>query len=601
LSLPGPLLVASFSSDGGLLVTTSSVAPSGDQEAGQARAHLWDVRSGELLSELTGHQHDVWLVAFSFDGRSIATAPGSRQWRSIVTAPREAPTGGFVAAVGEPMRPPLDCTTVRIWDAGRRELATLNHSGVVLNVAFSPIGDRIVTTFGGQEEVVTPTSPVTAALWQWDKHKNAAHKLANLDGHRGDIQSIEFSSDGQKIATASKDGTVRLWNAATGKNIGVLGEHGGVVSRASFSPDDGRVVTASADGKARVWDLAKRDEPIIFEGHGEAVVSAEFSPRGDTILSASNHSVRLWEARTGKELAVFSGHGKAIAAANFSPDGTRVLTASYDGTARLWSIKSNQVIAVLKGYVNPALEFRPSDGLSGTIGTAYPTRRTLAIFSRDGRRIVTVLPGNSAFDDNFAQLWDGTGRSIAVLNPGPQVSSAIFSANGSRLATTSWDHTLRLWDTETGALVGTIRGHDGDFGDAAFSPDGRELVTGSWDHTARVWRTFPSIDELVAFAKTKVARCLMPEERSQFFLDEESLPSWCIEMRKWPYDTMEWRQWLASGRVGEPPRIKTTPLVAAQKSTAPGTEATPHVIPPAAKPPTASKLPATPRSFSGHL
>src|SRR5262249_45127097 len=156
--------------------------------------------------------------------------------------------------------------------------------------------------------------------------------------------------------------------------------------------------------------------------------------------------------------------------------------------------------------------------MSGTTGAPYPTTKTVAIFSPDSNRIATILPGNTVFDDHFAQLWNGhSGEAIAVLEA--NVSNVAFNGNGLRGATTSWGPKLRLWDSNSGAELGVFDGHNGDFADVAFGANG-QLLTASWDHTARLWPMFSTTMELVEFAKMKALRCLTKEERSRFFLDE---------------------------------------------------------------------------------
>jgi WD40 repeat protein len=139
------------------------------------------------------------------------------------------------------------------------------------------------------------------------------------------------------------------------------------------------------------------------------------------------------------------------------------------------------------------------------------------------------------------------------------VRSAAFSPDGKRIVTASWDHTARLWDVATGRQLGEFRGHKSWVESAAFSPDGGRIVTAFDDKTARIWIIFSNTQGLVSRSEGDVPRCLTQEQRKAFFLPPEP-PAWCIEMEKWPYETPEWKQWLADKRAG-----KSTPLPAPPK------------------------------------
>jgi dipeptidyl aminopeptidase/acylaminoacyl peptidase len=137
------------------------------------------------------------------------------------------------------------------------------------------------------------------------------------------------------------------------------------------------------------------------------------------------------------------------------------------------------------------------------------------------------------------------------------VSSAAFSPDGQRIVTASADKTARIWDAATGKPIGELRGHDSAVRSAAFSPDGKRIVTASFDKTARIWDVFANTQALVSAAKAAVPRCLTTVQRKGFFLPPEP-PPWCIEMEKWPYNTPEWKQWLADVRLGKHPALPAT-------------------------------------------
>jgi hypothetical protein len=157
-------------------------------------------------------------------------------------------------------------------------------------------------------------------------------------GHDLVVNSAAFSPDGSRIVTASQDNTARIWDAASGKEIAVLGGHKEPVNSAAFSPDGSRIVTASQDHTARIWDATSAKEIAVLRGPGDHTVeSAAFSPDGSRVVTASlDLTARIWDAGSAKEITVLRGHEDFVTSAAFSPDGSRIVTASLDNTARIW-------------------------------------------------------------------------------------------------------------------------------------------------------------------------------------------------------------------------------------------------------------------------
>jgi WD40 repeat protein len=408
----------------------------------------------------------------------------------------------------------------------------------VRSAAFSPDGRRIVTASGDK----------TARLWDAETGKPVGEELA---GHDHYVYSAVFNPGGDRILTASWDKTARLWDAE-GKPIKELNEHSAAVRSAAFSPDGRRIVTASDDKTARLWD-AETGQPIgePLTGHEGDMYSAAFSPDGRRIITASwDRTVRLWDAESGKAIGEpFRGHQETVYSAAFSPDGRRIITASWDRTVRQWSTETGKPIG------------EPLNGHSiGVYSVA---------FSPDGQRIVT------ASGDHTARLWDAEGKPIGEpLRHGDHVWSVVFSPTlpaaqkpkrglltqlfgldkdeepvDGLIVTASLDKTARLWDLK-GRPIGELKGHKGAVYSAAFSPDGQRIVTASGDHTARLWAIFPRSQKLIDLTKTVVPRCLTGAQRENLYLSPLP-PSWCIEMKKWPYHTQTWKDWLAARRTGK--------------------------------------------------
>jgi WD40 repeat protein len=177
-------------------------------------------------------------------------------------------------------------------------------------------------------------------------------------------------------------------------------------------------------------------------------------------------------------------------------------------------------------------------------------------FSPDGRHVVT------ASLDSTARIWDAAvGRQIAVLKGHEAaVGGASFSPDGRRIMTEASDSTIRIWDAATAGQVAVLEAESGVA--LAFGPNAKSVVKmGLLDrgtHPIRVWRVFSNTHDLVDDTKNVVPRCLTREQREGAFLDPTP-PAWCIEMKKWPYQTQEWKDWLRYTRTNDSPPLPDTP------------------------------------------
>ena len=341
--------------------------------------------------------------------------------------------------------------------------------------------------------VADPSDPVTArqlavAAWRVYPTDQASSAMVTLlteqqqDGTLPitDVNGVAFSPDGKLLATADSDGTVRLWNPATGQAISAAlrvdpGSLNGV-NGVAFSPDGKLLATADSDGTVSLWNPAT-GRPAASPLHADAsgiggVLGVAFSSNGTLLASAdADGVVRLWDPATGRPAgsitpANFDGGLEEVA---FSPDG-KLATADGDDTAQLWNATTGRPIGTTLTTSNSG----------DTAGVA---------FSPDGKLLA------SADTVGTVQLWNpAAGRRVGILPVGLDggVQAVAFSPDGKLLASADTSGMVQVWDLVTGRAVGVPfpadTGSQGGVNEVAFSPDGTLLASADNDGTVRLWR-----------------------------------------------------------------------------------------------------------------
>jgi WD40 repeat protein len=390
---------------------------------GDATVHLWNVRTRTPIGDpLTGHTGMVNGLEFSLDGTVLATASYDR--------------------------------TVRLWDVARRRpigAPMTGHTSTVTSIAFSLDGHLLVTG----------SADGTLRIWDTAGRTAVGEPMA---GHTGPITAVALSPDGTTAATASNDKTVRLWNVATRAQLGdPLTGHASVTNGVAFSPDGRLLASTSGDKTVRLWNVANR-APVgaPLTGHTNVTYGVAFSPDGATLASSSwDKTVRLWDTTSGRQLGTpLTGSTSSVFNITFNPDGSALAGGDSDGSTLVWSLR-------------------------GPLMPAHADAVYAVALSPDGRVLGT------AADDRTVRLWTTTTHkpvAAPITGHTAEVRAMAFSPHGGILATGSWDGTLRLWETATRAPLGTpLTGHVDWVRGLAFSPDGRLVATAGMDMTVRLW------------------------------------------------------------------------------------------------------------------
>jgi WD40 repeat protein len=324
----GAVRQVAFSADGGRVVSA----------AADGSVRYWDARTAAGDGVLRGHTTFAYSVAFLPDSERVASAGWdgtARVWhattgrqesvlnhgdRAIVTAVAAHPAGRLLATRRRGW--------VVLWDlASGQELhrwAAPSHPWQDTRLAFSPRGDLLATGCGGGEVRI------------WDVDSRA--EWAVLRGHPAEVRDLAFSPDGRWLVSAVEidDKTVRVWDLATRECVRVLSGHTNSVYALAFSPDGRLLASGSTDGTARLWDTTSWREVAALK-HGTNVYGLAFTPTGTRLAcGCADNLIHLWDVETHQSVAELRGHAAYVHALAFSPDGSRLASASGDSTVRVW-------------------------------------------------------------------------------------------------------------------------------------------------------------------------------------------------------------------------------------------------------------------------
>jgi eukaryotic-like serine/threonine-protein kinase len=438
---------AAFSPDGQRLA-------SGSQDT---TVRIWDCATGKELLSLRGHSGSVESLAFSPDGKRLASATNQgeeRIWDTATGKQLSAHKAQFCSRLrvafgpdGRRLASAHSGDSVMIWDdylpADRPEL---KDTGWPLDLAFSRDGRRLAST---DEKVVK--------IWDIE----SGGKPISLKGHAAQVWSLAFSPDGDRLASGSLDGAIKLWEV-TEKEVFSLGSPPGYGESWQVTGDQ-RMPFESYNKVVNIWDPASGEELEFVKYHSHWVTGLASSPDGQRLASGSmDGTVRIRDAATDRELFSLKGHGGPVSCVTFSRDGKRLASSSMDGTVKIWDIAIGRV------------QFT----LSGRAGPAY-----YAAFDPDSRSLAS---GNM---NGSVKIWDcSTGKELFSLTGHvAPVTRVAFSPDGLRLASGSDDNTVKIWNSATGKELFSLKGHTGFVTSLAFSPDGQRLASGSRDHTVKIW------------------------------------------------------------------------------------------------------------------
>jgi WD40 repeat protein len=346
--------------------------------------------------------------------------------------------------------------------------------------------------------VTTETAPATAEV------KDAAGPVFRLEGHSVDVSTVAFSPDGKRLASASQR-EVKLWDAATGKELFSRPVVGTNVYGLAFSPD-GQTLAFGVSHDVKILDTATGKELLWIRNAPQFLFRMAFSPDGRRLAAAAGQTgdnpgdIYFWDPKTGKKLMVLGGHAESVLNIAFSADGKFFVSSSggtlrtKPGEVRLWDAVTGRGLRTLGGHA------------SNVYGVA---------FSPDGRRVASASGPRGGPGKGEVKVWEAaTGQEVLRLaGHATTVYGVVFRPDGRLLASAGEDGKLVLWDAHSGGAIRSVAAHTGAIYSVCFSPDGKRVATAGRDRTVKVW----TVEEVVGRRPAQAP--LGPKEREALWDD----------------------------------------------------------------------------------
>lgn len=404
---------------------------------------IWDLGNGREIRTYRGQKERVRSVAWSDDGKWIASAGGNE---------------------------------IHIWNPedGKLKATLKGHTAAINSVAFSKDAKSLIS---GSDD---------SSIRLWDIEKGSELQTVNSQqlGNKAQkppvVYHVTFSSNGKLVASVNGDGLLQIWKPdmpPPAQKL-VLGSkaHDLGAFQVAFSPDMRFIYTCGGDKMARQHGgtdaeggniagtgVRQKSFDAANGGHADPVTALALSPDGRTLVTGGrDRSIRVWDLNNAKVIRTLQGHTEEITSLTFSKDGTQLASASKDQNIRIWNLSSSD-------------EHRNFAGHEGYVWTA--------VFSGDGKLFASAGADKTIIIRNAL-----TGEILKKIPAHAQAVTALaFDQDGALLASSGGDQLVKLWNVKTGELVKEFKGHTSAVMAVAFSADSKQIISGGADKIACLW------------------------------------------------------------------------------------------------------------------
>ncbi len=499
--------------------------PDGKRLAAATSIGIWiyDVETGEALDLLIGHTAPVKSIAFSPNGKTLATGSEDntiRLWdtqtytlkATCIGHEKEvnllafSPDSKMLASTSQDMK-------MRLWDVQTgKSLQTITECGAedMTAITYIPDGAMFLTyrhddsfekyiefwdgqtgeflrsvlietdlkeaAFSADCKILAVVGETSPPLQFWDVESGELLKSAEKCDERYD--SIEFSPDGHSVVTGGSWDSVSIWDVSTAERLKSIAR-GKPINSVAYSPDGKTLASGIDDGTILFWDVSTGKLRNTIAGHTDSqIFSAAFSPDGSILTCGGESKIQWWNPQTGEHLKTIKEPYCSVYTIEYSPDVDIFTTGGTSKKARLWDAKTGRFLGRF-----PAHKDQSPYGSKEKVSSVA--------FSPDGNILAT---GSS---DNHVCLWEIRkdelyliGERLATFTEHTEpVTSVVFSPDGKTLVSSSQDKTIQLWDIDSYTHIRTLTGHEAGVTAVVYAFYGSGLASGSEDGTIRLWNT----------------------------------------------------------------------------------------------------------------
>ena len=412
---------------------------------GVLRCKTADFNGEAVVSVSSDRSVALWAVP---SRQRLATFLGHTDW---VRACAVDPAGAWIVSGS-------DDATLRMWDPGSGDCIRVlrGHDRPIRDCAVAPDGRTIVSAGGDDRSVRL-----------WDPSQGT--ERLNLPGHRGWVMACDIAPSGEWVVSGSVDAAIRFWNPHSGDLIGTIEGEPSMLWDCVKVPNQPLLAVGGVDGRVRLIGVGAARSSRDIGTHEATVRRVAVGPQGDILASVSDDGTAvLWDILSNKRIHTLVGHTNGIRSCAFNADGSKLVTASHDNTLRTWDVRTGALESVLQGHSSEVTD------------CSYLGNGKILSVSSDGTLVI----------------WSASGEIMTRLQANESLTTCSVNPNDPQIVVVgSESHHLTAWNIETGRIISSHSAHKDWITRCTFRPDGHLIASSSDDHTLRIWD--PSKSQLV--------------------------------------------------------------------------------------------------------